>query len=331
MATIAIDLHGGDFGPSVIVPSSLSYFQKHPEHYGVLFGDLRICKPGKRIAMPSNVEWVDTDTLDPQFQVKPSKLLRHQSTSSIEIATMALANADVDVLVSAEHTGVLLSLMAKYGHLHPSLDRPVLTSWLPTEKGRTLMLDLGASFSATCEQLTSFASIGLGLQQSLVHKPKVALLNIGAESFKGPLQLRLAAEQLTQWKDIEFCGFIEPSDLYLGLVDIVVTDGFTGNTAIKSAEGAVNLVIDRLKEQFSGRWLNKALGMVVRRRLSLALSSLDPDRANGALIAGSDLILVKSHGHANATAFESAIAQAQQYTSENVAHTVWLQLDRILS
>lgn len=331
MATIAIDLHGGDFGPSVIVPSSLRYFQNHPEHYGVLFGDLRICKPSKRIAMPSNVEWVDTDTLDPQYQVKPSKLLRHQSTSSIEIATMALANADVDVLVSAEHTGVMLSLMAKYGHLHPSLDRPVLTSWLPTAKGRTLMLDLGASFSATCEQLTSFASIGLGLQQSLVHKPKVALLNIGAESFKGLLQLRLAAEQLTQWRDIEFCGFIEPSELYLGLVDIVVTDGFTGNTAIKSAEGAVNLVVDRLKEQFSGRWLNKVLGMVVRRRLSRALSSLDPDRANGALIAGSDLMLVKSHGHANATAFESAITQAQQYASERVAHTVWLQLDRISS
>lgn len=328
MAKIAIDLHGGDFGPSVLIPTALHYFRCNPHHHGVLFGDMRIGKSFSKNP-PDNIEWVDTDSLDPRFHSKPSKLLRNASTSSIEIATQALANGDVDAIVSAEHTGVLLTLMTKYGHLHPALERPVLTSWLPSATGKTLMLDLGASFSATCEQLMAFASVGVGMVACQGRKPKVALLNIGTEAFKGPLQLRLAFEQLSLWSCIEFVGFIEPSELYSGSVDIVVTDGFTGNTAIKSAEGALTLAMEQLKAQFSARFIDRLMGLILRQRLNRALHHLNPDRANGALIAGCELTMIKSHGHAKGIAFQAAIDQAVELSTRQVTALIWQQLEQI--
>lgn len=328
MAKLAVDIHGGDYGPSVVIPSCLDFFRSHPEHFGYFFGDARIYRTFVHTS-PSNVEWIDTDEISDVERASPSKLLRKQSQSSIEIAYKALANQDVDAVISAEHTGVLLTLATKYGQLHSQLNRPALVSWLPTSGLETVMLDLGASFSATADQLISYAAIGIGLMRSAHPTPKVSLLNLGTEAYKGPLELRTAYKVLSQWQNIEFCGFIEASGIYAGLTNIVVTDGFTGNTAIKSAEGALALAIKTISTQLQHSILHKILGVLLKQQLKNTMTKLNPDQANGALVAGTDLIIVKSHGNAKKRALIASLNRAVYAIENNSNDMIWAELNKI--
>ncbi|MEJ2042044.1 MAG: hypothetical protein P8X89_02080 [Reinekea sp.] len=328
MARIAIDLHGGDFGPSIIIPSSFQFFRDNPQHYGVLIGDSRQYRHFVHQS-PDNIEWIESETLGDAAH-KPSKLLRQEGFSSIEIAYKVLSRKDVDVLVSAEHTGVLMVLMAKYGAMHSLVERPVLVSWVPAQSKKTLMLDLGASFNANHVQLLTYAAIGAGLLQGLDQAPSLALLNVGTEYFKGPTELRLAHTRLEHWRRIDYRGFVEASDVFKGNLDIVVCDGFTGNSIIKASEGAVNLVLDVIRDQFSKSWLARVAGWFLRSRLQFALRPLDPRNANGALLAGSDLSVVKSHGNAGERAFMAALDQAVGLHGNRAVQSVWQALDRLL-
>ncbi|MDN3649524.1 hypothetical protein QWZ13_11420 [Reinekea marina] len=328
MAKLAVDIHGGDFGPFVVIPSCLDFFRSNPQHFGYLFGNAQSYRAYVSES-PANVEWIDTDELSDIERATPSKLLRKSGTSSIEIAYKALSNKDVDAIVSAEHTGVLLALSTKYGQLHSQLNRPVLASWLPTTSSETVMLDLGASFSATSDQLVAYAAVGIGLMRSRYSTPKVSLLNLGTEAFKGPLELRTAYQVLSQWEGIEFQGFIEANDLYCGRTHIVATDGFTGNTAIKSAEGALKLTLSSVSDQFTASIWHKLLGLVLKYRLKSVVSQLHPDNANGALVAGSDLIVIKSHGNARRRALTAALNRAVDAIESQSAERIWEELDKV--
>ena len=321
MARIAIDLHGGDFGPSVIIPSSFQFFRDNSHHYGVLVGDSRVYRRFIKDA-PSNIEWIDADIIGDIAQ-KPSRLLRREGFSSIEVCYKALHNKDVDVVVSSEHTGVLLVLMSKYGQLHSLLSRPVLASWLPTVKRSTVMLDLGASFTASHEQLMAYAAVGVGVLRNKVEKPALGLLNVGSEYFKGPPELRAAHESLLKWSGIDYCGFVESSEVFKGELDIIVTDGFTGNSIIKASEGALNLAFSVLRSKLNkGTW-SRILAFWLNRQMRAALKPLDPRNANGALVAGGNILVIKSHGKSDEEAFYHSI----RYTLTEIERGTSLRLN----
>lgn len=328
MARIAIDLHGGDFGPSVTLPSSIQFFKQNPQHSGVFAGRAQSC-PLDRFTLPKNVQWVEADELGDKSQ-KPSRLLRTKGNSSVEVAFRMLEDQAVDTLVSAEHTGVLLALTSKHGRLHSLLTRPVLASWLPTREKPTVMLDLGASFSATADQLLAYAAIGSGLFRTGTIKPSLALLNVGTEFFKGPPELRNANQLLGGWSSIDYHGFVEANHVFDGVLDVIVCDGFTGNSVIKSAEGALGLTLETLQSTLrqNGWW--KLLGWLLKNRLGQALSPLDPNKANGALIAGSTLLAVKSHGSASEAAFIAAIERSADLVNRQVVPSIWRELNRLI-
>lgn len=328
MARIAIDLHGGDFGPSIIIPSAFQYFLDHPEHRGVLVGDSRIYRSYVQNC-PPNIEWVDADPIG-EIAHKPSRLLRSNGHTSVEVCFRALANRDVDVIVSSEHTGVLLTLVTKHAKLHSLLNRPVLASWLPTLKKQTIMLDLGASFTATADQLLAYSAIGVGMLKTQNEKPSLALLNVGTEYFKGPPELRAANKQLEQWQNLEYRGFVEANQVFQGELDIIVCDGFTGNSVIKSSEGALELTFNTLKERLKSNPLSKLLSLWLSIEMKAALKPLDPRNANGALIAGSNLLVIKSHGNAREKAFYAAIKRAAECFNRRANESIWCELDKLI-
>jgi len=327
MARIAIDLHGGDFGPSILIPSSFQFFQDNPHHHGVLVGQSKSFRSFVR-QCPQNIEFIDANPLGDEAS-RPSRLLRKTGTSSIETCFRMLEMQDVDTLVSAEHTGVLLALISKYGQLHALINRPVLASWLPGLNKSTLMLDLGASYFANHEQLLAYTAIGIGIKKSQTNSPAVGLLNLGTEQFKGPPELRLADAALHKWSDLNYKGFIEASSVFKGDLDVIVTDGFTGNSVIKSAEGALDLTLSILKNKLNHGVFSRLLAFWLKQQLKSSLKKLDPRLSNGALVCGSNLQVIKSHGNARGKAFYTAIERAASAHSGQYTTSIWVQLDKL--
>lgn len=328
MARIAIDLHGGDFGPSVTLPSAIHFFQLHPEHNGVFVGDPRARKIVSG-PLPANTQWVDAEPMGDISQ-KPSRLMRSKGHSSVEICFQMLENRDVDVVVSSEHTGVLLTLVTKHGKLHSLLTRPVLASWLPTLGKPTVMLDLGASYSASADQILAYAAIGAGLLSNQPARPTLALLNVGTEFFKGPLELRAADQLLKQWSSIDYRGFVEANQVFQGELDVIVCDGFTGNSVIKASEGALDLTFSIIRQSLSQSWFRRLLGIWLKRQMTSSLKPLNPRHANGAVVAGSDLMVIKSHGNADEVAFFAAIERAAVVSNRQVTPAIWGELNRLI-
>ncbi len=328
MAKFAIDLHGGDFGPSVLIPSCFNFFRRNPQHIGMLVGNISSYRSYVQNC-PSNIEWVDAQPIGQLIQ-KPSRMIRQDGNSSIEVCFRLLQKKQADGLVSAEHTGVLLVLMSKYGQMHHLVHRAVLASWLPTLNQKpSVMLDLGASYTAKHDQLLVYAAIGVGLTSQYSAKPKLSLLNVGTEFFKGPRELRLADKAIQSWGNVDYIGFIEASDVFLGLSDVIVCDGFTGNSIIKSAEGALGLTFDLLKRNLSGGFVSKLVSIWLKVQMSQTLKRLDPKSSNGAIVAGSDLLVVKSHGNAKEKAFFSAMQRMVDAHEDCYIDSIARQLDHL--
>ncbi|MCH8530397.1 MAG: hypothetical protein LAT65_06060 [Saccharospirillum sp.] len=329
MAVLAIDVQGGDHGPPHLLPSVIDYFSQRPQHQGHIFGHDFQCRDLVR-SLPSNLTFHGTDQLLPE-SVSPAQLVRHRYRSSLENAYQCLVSGQAAALVSAEHTGLLIALMHRHAVTHPAIERPVLVSWVPTVKRPLVMLDLGASFSATAEQFLGFAAIGQAIvSASMTTPPRLALLNLGVEANKGPQALRLAATQLATWPGIEYCGFVEANEVFNGDLDLVITDGFTGNAVIKAAEGTLDLTLNAIRQELSADWLGRTLGLFLGRRLKPRLSSLDPRLHNGALLAGSELAVIKSHGHADGKAFQAALNKGVEAAEGQWCPRILQHLDKVL-
>ncbi|MHA7878284.1 MAG: phosphate acyltransferase [Saccharospirillum sp.] len=329
MAVLAIDVQGGDFGPSRLFPAVITFFSHNPQHQGHVFGHSADCATFLQ-NLPSNLRFQGTDQRLPA-DTGPAHLIRHQYHSSLEKAFQCHQHGQADALVSADHTGLLMALMHRHAVTHPAIERPVLVSWVPTVKRPLVMLDLGASFSATAEQLLGFAAIGQAIVASKSSlKPRLALLNLGVEANKGPQALRLAAAQLSTWPGIDYCGFVEANEVFSGALDVVVTDGFTGNAVIKAAEGTLDLTLNAIREELSVDWLGRLFGLFLGGRLKPRLSSLDPRRHNGALLAGTELTVIKSHGHADSQAFQAALSKAIEAIECQWSACIRRQLDQSL-
>jgi len=319
--TIALDAMGGDHGHDVIVPAALQIAQNHPELHLILVGDeprLRQVLTGRgaggldRISVRHASELVE-------MHESPSKALRGKKDSSMRVAINLVKQGEADACVSAGNTGALMAIAKFVLKTIPGVDRPAIVAMMPSKTGHTHVLDLGANVDCTAEHLCQFAIMGYELVKAVEDRehPRVGLLNIGEEEIKGNEQVKHAAKLLAE-THINFLGFVEGNDIFAGTVDVVVTDGFTGNVALKAIEGLSKLLASSLRAEFGRNIFTKLLGLFALPVLTAFKNRFDPSAYNGASFVGLRGIVVKSHGNADQRAFANAIRVAMLEVEKGV-------------
>jgi glycerol-3-phosphate acyltransferase PlsX len=313
--TIAIDAMGGDHGTHVTVPAAVEYLQRHPNDTVVLVGvadsieaELHILgvTAGSHLRIHAASEVVGMDEA-------PQVALRNKKDSSMRVAINLVKSGEATACISAGNTGALMATARYVLKMLPGIDRPAIASILPTVKGEVCMLDLGANVDCTAEHLLQFALMGSVLVSAIEHKenPTVGLLNIGSEDIKGNEVVKMAAELLQQ-SDLNFHGNVEGDDIYKGVTDVVVCDGFVGNVALKTTEGLAQMLRAFLREEFSKNVFTKLAGLIAMPVLNAFRRRVDHRRYNGASLLGLKGIVVKSHGSADSLAFRCAIERAAE-------------------
>ena len=314
--TIAIDAMGGDHGVSVTVPAAVAYLRDHPNDTIVLVGLPDAIKEALRVSgisgEQSNLR-IHPATEVVEMDEQPQSALRGKKDSSMRVSINLVKSEEASACVSAGNTGALMATARYVLKTLPGIDRPAIASFLPTHTGQVCMLDLGANTDCTAEHLLQFALMGSTLVTALEHKPSptVGLLNIGSEDIKGNEVVKQAA-QLLRDSDLNFYGNVEGDDIFKGVTDVVVCDGFVGNVALKTAEGVAKMMGGFLKEGFSRNLFTKLAALVSLPVLKAFKHRLDHRRYNGASFLGLKGIVVKSHGSADAFAFQCAIERAAE-------------------
>lgn len=305
---------GGDHGPSVTVPASLDALAHDPDLRIVLVGLPDAVQPllkdsarrfGERIAFHAVTQVVTMDE-------KPQDALRKKKDSSMRVAIDLVKAGTANACVSAGNTGALMATARFVLKTVEGIDRPAIISRIRSRHGHTHMLDLGANSQCTAEHLFQFAVMGSVVAADMhgIHNPRVGLLNIGEEETKGDSVVQEAARLLTASK-LNYIGFVEGNDIFSGEVDVVVTDGFTGNVALKSMEGLANMLVSALKTEYTRnplRYIGALASWPVIRSLR---REFDPRTYNGASMVGLTGVVIKSHGSADALSFGNAIRVAQ--------------------
>lgn len=313
--TIAIDAMGGDHGPHVTIPAAVKYLRKNPGDTIVLVGvpaaieaQLRALRvaPGPHLQIHPASEVVGMDE-------SPQMALRNKKDSSLRVAIDLVKSGEASACVSAGNTGALMATARYVLKMLPGIDRPAIASILPTVKGQVCMLDLGANVDCNADHLLQFALMGSTLVGILGHRdnPSVGLLNIGSEDIKGNEVVKQAAELLQQ-SDLNFYGNVEGDDVFEGVTDVVVCDGFVGNVALKTIEGLAQMLGGFLREEFSRNVVTKLAGLVALPVLNAFRKRVDHRRYNGASLLGLKGIVVKSHGSADVFAYLCAIERAAE-------------------
>lgn len=304
---------GGDRGASVVVPGAEIALARHPDSTFIFFGNASVIEPllaqHPKLATASRVVHTDVAV---KMDEKPSQALRHgRWKSSMWLAIDAVKKDEADVAVSAGNTGALMA-MAKF-HLKtmPGIERPAIAALWPTLRGESIVLDLGASIGADARHLVDLAVMGGAMAQVLfdLERPTIGLLNIGVEEVKGLDQVREASRILreTPRETLEYVGFVEGDDIGKGTVDVVVTEGFSGNIALKTAEGTAKQFAEYLRSAMS-RTLMARIGYLFARKAFAALKEkMDPRRANGGVFLGLNGVVIKSHGGTDAEGFAAAV------------------------
>jgi glycerol-3-phosphate acyltransferase PlsX len=311
---LALDGMGGDHAPEMVVNGADIARERYPGTSFLLFGDPARLKPlvDKRKGLAQVLEIVPAeDTV--LAEDKPSFALRRRRKSSMWLAVDAAAQGNADTVVSAGNTGALLAISMFAMRTVEGAHRPALASFMPTNRGETVMLDLGANLECDADNLAEFAVMGSVFAQVLLglDKPKVGLLNVGSEEEKGHEELRQAASWLrSEGSPVNFHGFVEGNDIGAGLVDVVVTDGFTGNVALKSIEGTAKLYTQFVREAFRTSTFAKIGALFASGALIKMRKRVDPRRYNGGVFLGLNGVCVKSHGGTDALGFAYAIGVA---------------------
>jgi glycerol-3-phosphate acyltransferase PlsX len=325
--TIALDAMGGDFGPEVVAPAALDYLRKRDDVTLILVGRRDAILPhlhgapeDSRLRIHHASQAVGMDEL-------PSKALRGKKDSSMRVAIDLVKSGVADACVSAGNTGALMATARFVLKTLPHIDRPAIITAVPAIDGQTHMLDLGANVDCSAAHLFQFAVMGSELIRALhgIAAPKVGLLNIGEEEIKGNDQVRQAHELLGS-SGLNYIGYVEGDDIYLGSVDLVVSDGFVGNVALKTSEGVAKLLAQRLRGHFGRNLATKLAGLVAMPVLRRFRREVDPRRYNGASLLGLRGIVIKSHGGADVLSFENAIHIAEQEIHSNVPERIEHQI-----
>jgi len=327
--TLAVDAMGGDHGPSVTIPASINALSKYDQLHIILVGDKELIQTelqknkytNTRLSIQHASEVVEMDE-------SPQSALKNKKDSSMRVAINLIKEEKAQACVSAGNTGALMATARYVLKMLPGIDRPAIASSLPSQKGTTYMLDLGANTDCTAENLLQFAVMGAMLVSSVTGNPKpsIGLLNIGSEDIKGNEVVKQAGELLRR-SHLNFYGNVEGNDIFKGTTDVVVCDGFVGNVALKSAEGIAKLMGRFLTQEFKRNWITKSMAFVSLLVLNRFKKRLDPRRYNGASFLGLKGIVIKSHGGADSYSFFYAIRTAIEESKNNVLENIQKQLE----
>ncbi len=331
--TIALDAMGGDHGPGVVVPAALQAIESHPELSIILVGDQQIldaelrrhpAASGERLRVHHASQTVSMDDL-------PSHALRNKKDSSMRVAINLVKDGAAQACVSAGNTGALMATARFVLKTLPGIDRPAILTALPTIRGQSYVLDLGANIDSGAGNLYEFAVMGSVLAQTVgnIESPSVGLLNIGEEEIKGNEQVK-EASRLLQQSGLNYVGFVEGDDIYKGTVDVVVCDGFIGNVALKASEGVAKMISHYMRQEFKRNLLTRLAGLVALPVLKAFRARIDPRSYNGASLVGLRGIVIKSHGSADVFAYTRAIHEAVVEVRKNVPERIREQLTTLL-
>lgn len=332
--TIALDVMGGDHGPDSVLPAAVNRLQADLSLRLILVGDESLIHerlkalgpvPEDRMVVHHASEQVGMDE-------PPLQALRGKPDSSMRVGLNLLREGEAKAFVSAGNTGALVALSHFVVRMLPGIDRPAIQSTVPALKGHTHVLDLGGNVDSRAEHLLQFAVMGSVLAQELDDnaRPRVGLLNVGEETIKGNRQVQ-AADVLLRESKLNYIGYVEGDDIYCGEVDVVVCDGFVGNVSLKTTEGVVRLMITFLKKEFQ-RSLYRRAAMALAAPVFKGFHHLfDPRRYNGASLLGLRHVVIKSHGSADAFAFEQAIVRAQQEAHRDLPMRIDQNIDALLT
>lgn len=311
MIVLAVDCMGGDHGPKVTLQACRQFLDRHPDTQILLVGQpdaLSGFQHDRARIVPAS----EVVTMDDSVEVA----LRRKKDSSTRIAVQQVKSGEAQVAVSAGNTGALMAISRYLLKTIDGIERPAIATQLPNVKGRaTTVLDLGANVDCTAEHLLQFAVMGSALVSVLNDDlaPTVGLLNIGEEVIKGSDEIKRAGELLrsaAKAGDLNFVGNVEGNDIFKGTADIVVCDGFVGNVALKTTEGLASMIMQFLREEFTRNIGTKLAAIVSYPVLSALKKRLDHRRYNGAALLGLRGLVFKSHGSADALAFEEALVRA---------------------
>jgi len=331
--TIALDGMGGDHGASVVVPAALQALAEHPDLALILVGDAQVLEhelsangadSDARLRIQHASQTVAMDEL-------PSVALRTKKDSSMRVAIDQVKDGTAHACVSAGNTGALMATARFVLKTLPGIDRPAICSSLPTIKGHTHVLDLGANVDSDADSLLQFAVMGSALTSAVenISRPTVGLLNIGAEAIKGNEQVKEAG-RLLAGSELNYVGFIEGDDIYAGSVDVVVCDGFIGNVALKTSEGLARMIRFYMEREFKRNLWTKMVAALALPVLKSFKAKIDPRQYNGASLLGLQGIVIKSHGGADVVAFANAIKEAVVEVRKNVPQRITSQLQELL-
>lgn len=264
----------------------------------------------------------------------PQKALKNKKDSSMRVAINLVQEGKADACVSAGNTGALMATARFVLKMIPGIERPAIISTLPSTFGHTHMLDLGANVDSSAEQLYQFAVMGEEVVKAVekIERPRIGLLNIGEEDMKGNEQVKAAAK-LLESSGLNYIGYVEGNSINAGSVkvDLIVSDGFVGNIALKSIEGAAKMIGSKLKDSFSQNWLTKLAGLIAYPVLKRFKDSIDPRLYNGASFIGLRGLVIKSHGGADALAFETAIHLAEVEVAQGLIRKISEKLELALA
>ena len=323
---IAIDVMGNDKGPDVIIKASSISKTRYPDIKYTYFGDSKVIAKyvNKYANLIGSYQILHTEE-EVLPEDKPTLALRKRKKSSMGRALGYLKEKKVQALVSAGNTGALMAMSKLELRMLDGILRPAIAATFPHKKGEFVMLDLGANTECSHEHLIQFAIMGSEFAKVVLGKdePKIAILNIGTEADKGKMYINETAKNLKEsYLSKNFLGYIEGNDITSGLVDVVVSDGFSGNIALKTAEGVATLCSDYIKNIFQSSFLGKLSFILLSKKLAALKDKLDPRKRNGALFLGLNGIVVKSHGGADALGFASAIDIAYEFAYEDIAKKI---------
>ncbi len=311
--TIALDAMGGDEGAAVVVAGADVSRNRYPDLRYIIHGEPDAVLPEieKYPRLKEESVFVPCEFSVP-MDMKPSQALRKgRRVSGMWKALESVKNGEADAMVSAGNTGALMAMSKFCLRMMPGIERPALAAVWPNVRGESIVLDVGASIGADAEQLVDYALMGSAMSRALydLKRPRVGLLNVGVEEVKGLEEVRLAADQLRELDHPKFAyeGFVEGSDLGQGIVDVIVTEGFTGNIALKTAEGTARQISEYLRNAMSRTWSAKLGYLLARSAFGRVREKMDPRKINGAVFLGLNGIVIKSHGGTDALGFSSAI------------------------
>lgn len=330
---IALDAMGGDHGLTVVLPAAKKALENHADIALILVGDEQQIRAGLNSQQITESERLQVKHASQivTMEDSPALALKNKKDSSMRVAINLVKENQADAVVSAGNTGALMATARFVLKMLPGIDRPAICTVMPSLHGHTHVLDLGANVDSSAEHLYQFALMGSELSKAIdeIPSPRVGLLNIGQEAIKGNEQVK-AANALLEDSPLNYIGYVEGDDIYLGEVDVIVCDGFVGNVALKTSEGLAKLISLKLKGSFTRNFLSKVAGVLSMPVLKNFRQEIDPRRYNGASLLGLQGIAVKSHGGADSLAFANAISIARTEIIKQVPQRINKQIAALL-